>query len=287
MDISVVIPVHNAERFIHPLLESLADQEWEGDWEVVIADNGSSDRGVAIAESYRSRLPALQIVDASDRAGGAYARNVGAQAAAGSGLVFVDHDDVVGSGYVASMAAALRTHDFVCGRWEVDRLNPDWITSWWTSGQSDGPMMFTYEFLPYAAGGTLGVSRSLFEALGGFDSSMEYVDCLDLCWRAQLEQGAELVFVPDAVLHYRYRQTLRELFRQGRKWGRAQVDVYKRYRSRGLGRIPPRESLRRWKQMVLDFRALNTRAGRARWVADLGNRIGRIEGSVANRTLML
>jgi GT2 family glycosyltransferase len=287
LELSVVIPLYNAERYIGELLDALAAQEWDSDWEVVIADNGSTDRGVAIAESFADRLPRLRIVDASSRSGSGHARNVGARVADGSSLMFLDDDDVPCDGYVAIMGEALRSHEFVCGRQEVERLNPEWTRKQRPSGQYEGPMMWNYDFLPYAAGGTLGIRRNVFESVGGFDEAVMYADCADLCWRVQLDLGVELKFVPEAVLHYRYRRSLREMFAQQRRYGLAEVGMYSRYRNRGVERIPIRRSLERWKRILRRLPSLRHRAGRAWWVTEFGNRIGRIQGSVSNRTIML
>ncbi len=285
-EVSVVIPTYNAEAHLGALLDSLVAQVWDGAWEVVVADNGSTDRSLEIAESYRDCLPGLRIVDASDAPGVSHARNAGAAAAAGSSLVFIDDDDVAGEGYIAAMAEALREHEFVCARWDVDRLNPYWTRALRPSGQSDGPMTYNYDFLPYAAGGTLGITRSTFDAVGGFDESIVYGGCVDLCWKVQLDTDAKLAFVPDAVIHYRYRGTVREIFGQARSWGMDEVALYTRWRGRGVEKIPLRRSLRRWK-FVIHLRRLRHAEGRAWWATELGNHLGRIQGSLKYGSLML
>ncbi|MDQ6749555.1 MAG: glycosyltransferase [Actinomycetota bacterium] len=287
MELSVVIPVRNAESFLPELLDSLAAQQWEGSWEVVVVDNGSEDGSVELIERYRERLPALAMLEAVSGAGSAYGRNIGARGASATSLLFIDHDDVPGEGYVAAMGEALRDHEFVCSRWEVERLNPEWTRALRPSAQADGPMLWNYDFLPYAAGGTLGVRRAMFESVGGFDESVVTADCTDFCWRAQLQAAAELVFVPRAVMHYRYRQSLRTMFSQARLYGRAEVDMYARYRSRGIKPIPLRRSAQRWKEFIRHLPRLRYKAGRAWLFTELGNRIGRIEGSLAKRTIML
>jgi len=283
----VIIPVFNAVAYIPDLFASLAMQEWTGSWEVIVADNGSTDGSIRLIESYRDRLPALAILPAYEARGSAYARNVGARHSRGTSLLFVDHDDVPGEDYIARMGDALRRYEFVCGRQEAERLNPEWTTRLRPSGQIDGPMMWNYDFLPYAAGGTIGIRRSLFESLVGFDESVALADCTDLCWRAQLDAGARLHFVPDAVLHYRYRQSLRGMFTQQMGYGRAEVRMYARYRSRGVQKIPLRRSLENWRRLIRHLPRLRYRAGRAWLATELGNRLGRIGGSLASRTLML
>lgn len=286
IELSVVIPLRDGAAYLPALLDSLAAQEWGGSWEVVVADNGSRDGGPELVARYGGSLPPLTVVPASGGEGSAYVRNVGAAAARGTSLVFIDHDDVVGEGYIAAMGEALRRHRLVCGRWEVEWVNPEWTYALQPSGQEDRPMLWNYDFLPYAAGGTLALRRELLDSIGGFDESVHYADCTDLCWRAQLDAGASLVFVPEAVIHYRYRQSLGAMFAQARRWGKAEVSMYARYRSRGLRSIPVGRSLRRW-GFVVHLRRLRHRAGRAWWATQLGNRLGRLEGSVVERTLML
>jgi GT2 family glycosyltransferase len=203
----------------------------------------------------------------------------------GRGLLFVDADDVLDRSYVASMATALSRHSFVCSRWEVQAVNPPWTWLLRPSSQQEGPMMWNYSFLPYAGAGSIGIRKDVFETVGGFDESLLSGEDIDLSWRVQLRQGVALAFVPEAVVHVRYKSSLRAMFSQARRWGRAEAGIYKRYRPLGVPRIPLSKSLRRWK--VLPGRSLRHSAGRAYWATELGNRIGRIEGSVACRTFML
>ena len=121
--LSVIIPCYNGAKTIAVQLEALAFQQWSEPWEVIIADNGSTDDSIAIVERYRHRLPHLRIVDASARKGQPYALNVGAQAASGEALVFCDADDEVGPGWLAAMGEALSKYDFVACRFETKKLN--------------------------------------------------------------------------------------------------------------------------------------------------------------------
>src|SRR5258708_12899377 len=81
-DLSVVIPCLNAGDVLARQLEALATQAWDGTWDVIVADNGSTDETREVAASFDPRLPSLRIVDASDQRGRQHARNVGARVAA-------------------------------------------------------------------------------------------------------------------------------------------------------------------------------------------------------------
>ena len=63
--ISVVLCCHNGERTLVDQLSALAEQRYDGKWEVVFVDDGSTDSSVSIAESWSDRLP-LRIVPTSE-----------------------------------------------------------------------------------------------------------------------------------------------------------------------------------------------------------------------------
>lgn len=135
--LSVVIPCYNAVDTLGAQLEALAAQQWSEPWELIIRDNGSTDKSVELAERYRHRIPCLRIVDASDRKGAAHARNIGALATQSKLLAFCDADDVVARGWLKAMGEALQKHNVVACRLDVDKLNPPWFTKILPPGQSE------------------------------------------------------------------------------------------------------------------------------------------------------
>jgi glycosyltransferase involved in cell wall biosynthesis len=274
-ELSVVIPMLNAARDLPTALESLARQQAGCAWEVVVADNGSTDGSCAIVESFRERLPSLAIVDASQHTCAAHARNAGVAASRGRSIVFFDSDDALATGYLQAMSRALRSHELVCARREVEALNPHHTYARRPSSQMDGPMDF-FSFLPYGAGATLGVTRRLFDALGGFDLSIRWIEDIDFCWRAQLDGGVPLVFVPEAVLHYRYRPTVRGVFRQTRRWTCDEARLRQIYEARGMP--PSRRRLIRGLWSLRHVGLLRDPAGRMSWFKRLGHVVGRAEG---------
>ena len=282
--VSVVVPVFNNEDHLGALLDGLGRQTLRQSWELVVADNGSTDGSVALAESHRAALPCLRVIPTHER-GAACARNAGIEAARGEAIVLLDADDVPAPDYLERIAEALGVHDLVCGRLDVTTLNPDWTHALRPSPQSDR-VSDPWEFLPASYGCAIAMRRSLYDRLGGFDQRFGSCSDLDFCWRAQLS-GTPLVFVPAAVLHYRYRTSLRDLFAQGRLYGRNEVKVYKLYEPHGLPRVPVRRSFDRVRALARHRRRLLHRPGRAWWFNQAGFFVGRFEGSLAERTLLL
>lgn len=275
----MVIPCLNAAATLATQLDALAAQSWPGEWEVIVADNGSTDGSRELAESYRDRLPGLRVVDASDRRGQAHARNVGAAAATGDALLFCDADDEVAPGWLAAMGRALALYEFVACRYDNERLNPAWVQRTHLNPQKDGLTRYDYPpYLPHAGGGGLGVLRRVHEEVGGFDESMPALEDTDYCWRIQ-RAGHPLVFAPEAVVNIRHRHDHGSIFRQGVSYGQHNVLIYKKYRALDMPRLGWLPGLSRWAGLLLRTpRLLLTREGRARWAWQLGWRLGRLKG---------
>jgi glycosyltransferase involved in cell wall biosynthesis len=284
--LSVVLPCRDAAATLKPLLEALAAQRWDGDWEVLFADNGSTDDSRAIVERFRDRLPGLRWIDASDRRGQAHARNVGATAAGGDALLFLDCDDEPAPGWLAGMAGALASHDFVACRYDQTKLNPGWLAASRATPQAHGPDPYSYPaFLPHAGGSSLGVKRTVHEQVGGFDESMAALEDTDYCWRIQLA-GTPLAAAADALVHIRMRSDLGGIFRQALFHGEWNVAIYRRYRDRGMPRLPLTAGLARWAKLLLTTpKLLLGRSARTGWIQQLGWRLGRVRGSIRNRVL--
>jgi glycosyltransferase involved in cell wall biosynthesis len=285
--LSIIVPCLNEEAHLEGQLEALARQKWSEPWEVVVADNGSTDRSPAIVDAFRGRLPGLRLIDASDRRGQAHALNVGARAARGESLAFCDADDEVAPGWVAAMGDALVRHEFVACRLEVEKLNPPWAARARRAPQSEGIQKFRRPpYLPHAGSGSLGIRRVLHEAIGGFDESMLAAFDTDYCFRLHLA-GTELHFVPDALIHLRYRNSLRALYRQGRTWEQYNVLLYKRYRRPDMPALTWKQGLSAWMRLLRRAPQLRGKASRALWVWQLSQLVGRIQGSVKYRILAL
>lgn len=91
--VSVIVPVHNAEKYLRQCIDSVLQQNLK-DIEVICVDDGSSDRSPAILEAY-SRLDSRVIVCAQHNAGAGAARNVGLASSHGKYVHFLDADDWV------------------------------------------------------------------------------------------------------------------------------------------------------------------------------------------------
>jgi GT2 family glycosyltransferase len=284
--LSIVIACRNEAALLPTQLAALAAQDWAGWWEVIVADNGSTDGTPHVAGGWAGRISNLRIVNADERRGQAYARNVACRHAYGDAFCFLDADDEVAPGYLRATAMALAEHDLISARFDSDALNVGWVRASRQLTQIDD-VQTGFGFLPYVGGGGLGMTRRVFEATGGFDErfSASHED-VDLCWRAQLA-GFTLSFVPEATVRVRFRSSLATMFRQGRRYGRGEVLLYRRYRSAGMPGPSLHQSVDEWRRLGRDARRLRSRAQLGRWLRAAGKRVGRLEGSVRHAVLYL
>ncbi len=107
--ISVVIPALNEERYIGKCLESLDRQNYSGEYEVIVIDNGSEDRTREIARKYCSRVfhePDLELYEV---------RNKGIEVAKGEIIAQIDSDTVASPNWLDEVERGLRCGDLVTG----------------------------------------------------------------------------------------------------------------------------------------------------------------------------
>lgn len=284
--ISVVIACRGeVADTLEELLLSLTAQDYSGWWELLIADNGISTASRDLIARLAPRFPRLSVIDAAQRRGKGHAVNSAVAAAQGSHLVMLDCDDVVSGDYLRHMAAALADHDFVGARLDSAELNPGWARARRVPLQ-ESSLEILHNYRPAVVGAGMAVSRAAFEAVGGFDPALLTQQDIDLSWRLD-GAGYTAHFVPDAVVLYRYRQDVRGIFAQERRYGRGEVALYLKHSTQGMRPHPLRWVVRSWLDLALALPRIGTKAGRARAATVLGNMLGRVEASVRYRVLYI
>jgi glycosyltransferase involved in cell wall biosynthesis len=287
VDLSVVIPALNAADTIGGQLESLARQRFDGAWEVIVVDNGSTDGTAVVAMEFADRLPAIRVVDASDRRGIPYARNRGVAASRGRLIAFCDADDEVSERWIAGIVEGLDRYGAVATPKEHGRLNEDWVRDSREAPTPNGMHENWYPpYLPHSGMGGMGIRRDLHDAIGGFDESYSSCEDNDYCFRIQL-QGDEIGTVRNAVYHYRFKNQLRAIFRQAYWYSEQNARVQRMYRDTAPVSRRWTWPIKYWPAFLRALPALVTRAGRARFVWMLGWEAGRLRGSLRYRVLAL
>lgn len=208
--ISVVVPALNEETVLGRCLASLQQQKLPADrFEIIVVDNGSTDRTREIAWGFGGWLP----VTVLDRSGVRISalRNLGAAVAQGELLAFLDADCVAPPHWLQQIADLLHADDFrIIGAQYRIPANSSWVAKAWYGDlwrMKDGPVS-------YVPGGDLAISRELFMNLGGFDETIVTSEDTEFCERAAAASVPILALPSLSVVHLGTPQTLEAFYRK-------------------------------------------------------------------------
>lgn len=119
--VSVIVPIFNAEGFVEETIVSVIEQTFP-DWELLLVDDGSTDRSASIARQYVDEFPGkIRCVthEANRNLGVSASRNLGLRVSRGEYVAFVDADDVWLPEHLATYVEMLQRHpgaDLAFGR---------------------------------------------------------------------------------------------------------------------------------------------------------------------------
>jgi glycosyltransferase involved in cell wall biosynthesis len=189
----VIIPAFNAEATIARALAAVASQDFEGDFEVVVVDDGSTD-GTATAAEAAGGVTVLR----QGHSGPAAARNRGVEHASGRLLAFTDADCMPSPSWLREGVAALKHADLVQGavRPDPSAARTPFDHTLWVSADSG-----LYQCA------SLFVRRDLFECVGGFEDWLqaglgkELAEDVWFGWQCR-RAGARTAFAPDALAYH-------------------------------------------------------------------------------------
>lgn len=201
--LSVVIPVYNGGQVFARCLGALYQSNCTVPWELVVVNDGSTDDSVQIAQAYSA-----QVLDTTGREGPAAARNLGAQAARGAYLFFIDADCEVHRDTLSQLSQVLHQRpdvDAVFGSYDdapgasnfvaqyknllhhyIHQTSHETATTFWT--------------------GCGAIKRDIFLKLGGFDVQQfprPSVEDIELGYRIKQAGGSILLAKQVQVKHHK------------------------------------------------------------------------------------
>jgi len=226
--VSIIVPAYNAEATMDGCIKSLLAQSYPRDrYEVLVVDNGSSDRTPDIIKSHPVRFFRETRIKSSYAA-----RNAALPYAEGEILAFTDSDCVAEPDWLTEGVKSFTDEKVGCAAGgiksppasnyiEVYLGRKDFLS------QRESYKFF--DFLPFAQTANAFYRKMVLDRIGNFKSSWKSGGDADLCWRMQLETDYKLDFNDNAVVLHNHRATLDELYRQFRTHGEGQAYLYKAY----------------------------------------------------------
>jgi GT2 family glycosyltransferase len=177
-------------------------------FEVVVADNASRDRTADVA-----REGGATVVDVPVP-GRARGRNRAVAASSAPLLAFTDADCLAIPGWLESLTGCLEVSPLAAGPVHVDAGSPpnliERLELLWRFTEQERHVKDE----GWSVTANLGMHRSAFDAVGGFDESFRHIgEDLDLCWRAR-DAGYGLAWCEGAVVSHPAERTLRPVLRR-------------------------------------------------------------------------
>lgn len=225
--VTVVVCAYNEERRIGDCLDSLARVDYP-DLQVVVCDDGSSDRTLELAR--RSGFEVLAL----PHGGLSAARNAGLAAARGDIVAYLDADAACHPEWPYHLALAFRDADVVVAGGPNLPFPDVGLVERAVALSPGNPVevLTGDDRAEHVPGCNLAVRRSALEGIGGFETAYTAAgDDVDVCWRL-LDLGGQIAFSPAAQVHHHRRDTVRGYLRQQRGYGRAERMLMGQHRHR-------------------------------------------------------
>lgn len=206
--VSVIVPAHNAGKYIGSTLDSVLAQTY-ANLEAIVVDDGSSDDTPDIVAAYARRDPRIVLYRQPNR-GVAAARNAGLERARGTYVAPLDADDLWLPGKLAQQVRRME-----------DGTVAELVYCWWQVIGEDGALLANSH--PWRVEGSvaealLGINfvgnasvplfrRSSLEAVGGYDPTFRELQgqgCEDWDLLLRIAERGEVRVVPERLVRYRH-----------------------------------------------------------------------------------
>jgi len=208
LDFSIIIPAKNEEAYIGRCLDSILHTDYPRDrFEVLVVDNGSSDRTALIAAA-----KGASVFSAPEETI-AGLRNFGVRRALGQILVFLDADCSVSSTWLDEAARYLTAHSIACfGAPPGIPEQATWVQKAWYQVRRNPREIMEVEWLESM---NMFVRRDAFESVDGFDERLITCEDYDLCLRLK-SLGKIVADGRISAIHHGEAATLTQFFHKER-----------------------------------------------------------------------
>ncbi|MBZ9569828.1 glycosyltransferase [Patescibacteria group bacterium] len=163
--LSIIIPTLNEEKYLPLLLDSIKKQDFDGEYEIIIADAKSKDKTIEIAKSsgckvVKGGLPAI-------------GRNEGAKAAVGDLLLFLDADVTLPKGFIEKALKEFKERNLDVATFCLEPKTKRRAKKFLFNFFYNWPILVFEKLLAHGSQAIL-TKKDIFQKLGGFDEEIKF-----------------------------------------------------------------------------------------------------------------
>lgn len=233
-DFSIIIPVYNRPQEIEEVLHSLTQQDFKDNFEVIIVEDGSTEKVDEIVKQFRKQLNIQYFF--KENTGAGFSRNFGMEKARGNYFIILDSDVILPKHYLSSVKNKLTTN-FTDAFGGPDKAHESFtnlqkainysMTSVLTTGGIRGKKKAVGKFQPRSF--NMGLSKKAFESTKGY-SAMKAGEDIDLTFRLW-ENGFKTQLIEEAYVYHKRRTSISQFFKQTFAFGTARPILNTKYPS--------------------------------------------------------
>lgn len=204
LDFSVIIPALNEEYYIEECLESLKNQDYKGNFEIIVVNNGSKDRTSLIAEKYGVRVLYER------KRGIPYALITGCEKARGDILAFTDADTILPPYWLSRLNELFDSNPNAIGvGGPVKFYDAEKIIGFLTNGVFR-PLFFLiaktiiFPYSPFLIGTNMAVKKEVYQKSGGFNPRFFFGQDVELCKR--IRKYGKIIFNDEITVNTSFRR---------------------------------------------------------------------------------
>jgi glycosyltransferase involved in cell wall biosynthesis len=205
--LSIIIPAYNEENYINRCLEAIKKMNTENmDLEIILVDNGSTDKTIEIGKSYGAKV----LIKREGTI--ASLRNYGAKNSKGDLIAFLDADCIVPEDWIEKALKYFRNNSkVILGYRLVVPAGANWIARCWDLLFSKRDVTSEVRWLPT---GNMIMKRDAFLSVDGFNETLETNEDCDFCFRVN-DKGNKIISSSEtSVTHLRPPQSLSAIFKK-------------------------------------------------------------------------
>jgi cellulose synthase/poly-beta-1,6-N-acetylglucosamine synthase-like glycosyltransferase len=231
--VSIVIPAYNAEKHIRKVVESVLQQDYKGEIEIIVINDGSNDNSLEIVNTFINKGNVI-ILNQSNQ-GAVIATNKGFEAAKYDIVCSVDSDVVLHKNWLKKIIAEFDDSEVgaVQGYYKTPKDASFWIK------------MMGYDiekryddikgkFVTQVCTGNTAYRKSALDSAGLFDPGFEYAYDNDMSYRL-LKAGYKLVFKKDALCDHYWKEDFKSYISQQFKSAFGRMQLISKHKERFLG----------------------------------------------------
>jgi glycosyltransferase involved in cell wall biosynthesis len=177
MKVSVIIPTYNEENYIKNCILALRNQDYKGEYEIIVSDGNSKDNTVKIAKKFADKVVVCE------KRGISIGRNFGAKVANGKILIFVDADTIAMPNLISEFYKILKNKGVACVTCPILPLSTEFQHLTFFKFVNLFTRFSILSRRPQVFGVCCGYKRYYFERVRGFDEKLKTCEDLDLSSR--------------------------------------------------------------------------------------------------------